>query len=195
MKTRSASGVQPAAVAYHEAGHAAAAWRLGIEFSEVTIVPAEDALGYVRRSGVVFRKQVRETLELGGSDRSRAWAQFRAERYAVYCFAGFAAQKRFDPRSARNSHARSDREAALEGLRFLYPPDEIRLHWRILKMRAEAFVRGHGVWDAVTALAEALIARKTLSGEEAREIMLHAFDRTTGFHAVKVPEANSGAAS
>jgi hypothetical protein len=172
MKTRSTKMGQLEAVAYHEAGHAVAAWLLNIPLRKVTIVPEGDALGYVLRCGVAFPKRVREAFEFGGmSDRDEAWAYYIAERHAVYCIAGNEAQNRFNPRSVRNCHSKSDRKSALAGLCRLADSKAIPLYWRILKMRAEKLFDNPSNWKAVKALAETLMERKTLSGDEALEIV------------------------
>ncbi len=174
MKTKSTSERNLAATAYHEAGHAAAAWLLGIKLRKVTITPEGDALGYVARCGIAFPKRVREALESGGSEREKAWAQYIAERHAIYCIAGIEAQKRFNPHSVRHYHAKADREAALEGLVRLAASNTILLYWRILKIRANNLLKNRGTWKAVKALADELMKRKTLSGDEAFEIMRNA---------------------
>lgn len=175
MKTRSANRGQLEAVAYHEAGHAVAAWLLHIPIRKVTIVPEGDALGYVLRRGVAFPKRVREALECGGwSDRDEAWAQFIAERHAMYCIAGMEAQKRFNPRSVRIHHWESDHDAAMDGLYRLCPTEALRLYWKIMRIRTKCLLDRRDARDAVKAVAEALMERKTLSGEEAFDIMVDA---------------------
>jgi len=174
-KTKSGKGGQRAATAYHEAGHAVAAWLLHIRIRKVTIVPEGDALGYVLRRSVVFRKGVLETLECGAAtDREQAWAQFCAERHAIYCFAGMEAQKRFNPRSVRIHHWKSDHDAAMKGLYFLTPRDSIRLYDRIMRIRTKYLLDRPDARVAVKALAEALVERRTLSGQEALDIMVGA---------------------
>ncbi len=78
------------ATAYHEAGHAVAAYKVGMKVKRLTIVPSGDALGshqhHAYFPGV--------NLEYDSSPR----AQRRAENFALVCFAGPAAQRRFNPK-------------------------------------------------------------------------------------------------
>ena len=96
-------------VAYHEAGHAVAAWRLGIALRRagVTIVPdrAKGNLGSV--SHVQF---VNRNVPWRDSDRDR----IRAEKLAQLSLAGEIAQRRFSPRSVRRYHGESDRMSAID---------------------------------------------------------------------------------
>jgi hypothetical protein len=187
MKTRSDKGGQLAATAYHEAGHAAAAWLLNIRLRKVTIVPEGDALGYVLRRGIAFPKRVRETLECGAiSDRDKAWAQFIAERHAVICLAGNEAQKRFNPRSVRRAHSQSDCDSALNGLLYMEGPDTMHLYWRILTIRAKCLLNRPGIWDAVKALAEALMQQKTMSGDDSLKIMRRSSDSKCNLPPLKI---------
>ena len=83
-------------VAYHEAGHCVAAYRLRIPFSgrnAVTIVPSEDYCGLF-----VHKNILRGTnLEWDNSDRSR----LKMERIVQVCLGGIEAQRRYDASSIR----------------------------------------------------------------------------------------------
>jgi hypothetical protein len=77
------------ATAHHEAGHAVVAWRTGLKFKHVTIVPSEegDSLGHVLHASAPgwFRPDV----ELSGRVR------LRIERHIVVGFAGQLAEAKF----------------------------------------------------------------------------------------------------
>ena len=169
------------ATAFHEAGHAVAAWLVKIPIRKVTIVPKGDAAGYVLRRGVAFPKRVREILESGSRGtiryiyaREYAWGQFIAERHAVYCLAGVEAQRRFNARSVRLYQYEGDRQSALDGLERIDGTDDLRLYWGLMQERARRLINEPSAWAAVKAIAAELMRRKTLSGDEARRVMIAA---------------------
>jgi hypothetical protein len=88
------------ATAYHEAGHAVIALRVGFGPSSATIIPTRDSHG-----SVVHANPLRGiNMEIDGSDRAR----LRVERAIKICLAGPLAQKRFKPHSYRRWHGRED---------------------------------------------------------------------------------------
>jgi hypothetical protein len=95
------------ATAYHEAGHAVAALVLGVGIGRkgVSIVPGEGRAGFAHhRKGFV-----------GDPSATRNTRMRRgAEKWAVICFAGEAAQRKWNPRSCRNYHFASDYETAAD---------------------------------------------------------------------------------
>lgn len=99
----------------HEAGHAVVAWRVGIALRRngVTIVP-EQAAGI---AGCCFHVvTVRKDIEVDRSDRNR----LRVERRVQVLLAGEIAQRRYNPRSVRTYHARSDLHSAVDLLSYFF---------------------------------------------------------------------------
>jgi hypothetical protein len=174
MKKADAGG-RLKATAYHEAGHAVVAWKLGIAFKKVTIVREGDAAGHVKYRAKAVPFRIRAALEFGTlTDRQQAWAQWWAERHAVHCLAGMVAQRKFSPRSVRNYHDEGDRESALTGLERLVPEEDLLLYWRIMRNRARRLIDRY--WEAVEALAQELLKRMTLTGDEAVKIIQLSFE-------------------
>jgi ATP-dependent Zn protease len=150
------------ATAYHEAGHAVAAWTLGYRPTTATILAAGDSAGQVRHEnpfpGI--------SLEFDGSDRTR----LRVERAIMICFAGPVAQKRYRPTSWRGWHGAADYATAAELAFRVCGSREIAsafLKW--LDLRAGSLIADH--WDAVERVAAALLERGALGHEEIASLM------------------------
>jgi hypothetical protein len=170
------------ATAYHEAGHAIAAWRLRLRVSKVTVEPDEDFSGMVAHSSP-FRRSHMEGLELGEITPS---IQRRAENLMVISLAGPAAQRNFNPQSVRIYHSNSDHKAVCAILERLVEPssDVFPAYYRLMKLRAEALVQNDVNWSAIEILARELLQRRTLKGSALREFIS---SRCFGLHEVVSP--------
>src|SRR4051794_557029 len=82
------------ATAYHEAGHAVAAWRLRARLRTASIVPGDNYLGYFRNPSP---RRLRG-FEQDDSARGRWYAQ----RDILICMAGPIAESRFCPEARPN---------------------------------------------------------------------------------------------
>jgi hypothetical protein len=149
-------------VAYHEAGHATAALWFKVELDRVTIVPEGGALGYVehRFSGLAGRDEDREKLE----------AQ------ALVALAGPACEAHHFGRGREgNWHAddyQHDVEQAREVLDTLSGHDnEKPTYFAWIAERAMSLVAKPLFVQAADVLAEALIERRELTGEQASELI------------------------
>lgn len=142
--------------AHHEAGHAVAAIVLGVPVRHATIIPDEpDAqgrtLGHVR-----FRSGDADLPSLG-------------HRLLIVTLAGPAAQRRFAPRSPIRANAVCDfHHARLDSETCSSSPAAARSLHRWAQHEARALVARE--WLVVEHVAAALIERRTLSGDEIRDI-------------------------
>jgi hypothetical protein len=151
-------------VAYHEAGHAVAALRLGVGIGRrgVSIVPREDCAGFVY---VLKAFRGRPDVEITGAMR------LKAESQIIVDLAGPAAQRRFRASSVRNIHGRSDHQGAIELLRwFTRSTRELEAYFRLLQIRAEELVASPLWWTQIDAVAGELLAHKHLSSSEVKTI-------------------------
>jgi hypothetical protein len=160
------------ATAYHEAGNAVAAWRLG--------VPLERrGLNIIRTHGRNGPHLIARLLA-GTSSWMGPIERIKVEKLAQICLAGRVAQHRYDPRSVRRSRTNGpggDEQATLDTLLHLAGSDrEIEAWYKLLNIRVEQMISDPLVWRAVERLAEALIQREKLSGREATEIIRAGFD-------------------
>jgi ATP-dependent Zn protease len=154
-------------VAYHEAGHAAAAIWHGRALRRVTIVPdkEEGSLGHVAR-----RKRRRQSFDPENQTLDDARYQTRLIRGILIALAGPAAEERFTGRP--NPHgAGGDMEYVVELACRACPDDNERMHfvgW--LKVRTRRFVARPPVWIGIEAIAGALLERRTMSAREVKEV-------------------------
>lgn len=154
---------QRGATAYHEAGHAVAAWRLGAGPRAVTIMSRSDSQGEVSYQSPLSNIR----FDLDGSDRTRN----RGERTIIICLAGPIAQRRFAPRSWRRWHGASDYHAAHEiALRLNKSSKAAEAHLKWLEVRTEDLV--DSLWNFIERVAVALSVRGMLSSDEIRSILL-----------------------
>lgn len=150
--------------AYHEAGHAVAAWVQGLEVQYISIVPDEDASG-----SVVWKNElVGKKLDLLAG---REWED--AKRYVgklvIALKAGPAAQRRFSPCSWEPWQDHFDNEA-ITGYAFETFADDDAVEWlRALDTAVDAILHQH--WAKVEALAYQLLERRTMRGREIHEFI------------------------
>lgn len=146
-------------IAYHEAGHAVASWRLGDGITRVTIEPSCDAEREERYDG---------SFTAGRGDRSAlgGWGF----RYAVMVLAGPAAQRAYDPRSQVPDTAGYDhRELDNLAVIMCRSPEAQRAFVAWAKAEARALIRQD--WHLVEALARQLMVDRTLDGPTATAIL------------------------
>ena len=150
------------ATAYHEAGHAVAAWHQRIRINSLSI--AEDDISKGRLSHEYHFTGIRPDLDM--SPR----AQRRIENMAMVCFAGPHAQRKAFPRSWRNHHGRSDFHQATDLLSYVDPdPETLEIYVKLVDARAQKFVAGPSVWMLIDRLANDLLERRKMTGREVRE--------------------------
>lgn len=148
------------AIAHHEAGHACLDIVFDHDIESLTIIPDGDAAG-----SVVFDRSGDDELRYADLLES----QVIFERRIMSAMAGEIAQRRFDPTSVEDEHGAGDRKNMHDYLDCLHTPtQEIRdAYQRLLELRTAAILDRY--WDSVERIAAALLAKKTLTPEEARE--------------------------
>ena len=154
------------ATAYHEAGHAVMNWKLGIHNKTVTIIPDSKFIGLCvsARSLVRFKNG-----ELNTSDRVMP----NIEKKVMVLLAGPIAQRIHRKSSFRKDHAGSDWETAEKVALSVNGVGDIATAWlKWLELRTRASVERR--WPCITAVADALMEKQTLSGEEVNAICLKA---------------------
>jgi len=150
--------------AYHEAGHAVAAFvlRLKIGRRGVTIVPDKerDMLGYVN-----ITTQLRERPDCATSARTRA----RIEAWAVSHLAGDIAERKFTGRRRFGRH--SDLLQASDLLEYISTSvEQFDARLRVAYVGAHDLIEDN--WVSVQAVAEELLRKKTLSADEIEKLVL-----------------------
>ena len=146
-------------IAYHEAGHAVAAVFLHQRIRDVTIRESRNYSGRCR----LANKRRRDSTD-------EAFAAIKIR------YAGELALKRLAPRSSRQWHVSSgpfggdrDRDVIIDLALTQTDVAGVPLLLKWLEHETENLVDAR--WEKICAVAEALLNRKTLSGDEVREII------------------------
>lgn len=152
------------ATAYHEAGHALAAWKERLPISTISIIPDEDGtLGRVTHQAppASFQPDIDAGLRV----------RDRIEKHAIVAFAGVEAERLVAARVSSESGAR-DRAGAAQLVAYLGGSvEEQRAYLQLLSVRARQLVRVPHLRVPLDALATALLDRRHISGPAARKIL------------------------
>jgi ATP-dependent Zn protease len=158
------------AIAYHEAGHAFADWHFKFKVKKATIVPKDDAAGYVTsKTGLHFR-----SLEYTNPSGARIG---HLHERIVSIMAGHAAQRRYRPSSVRSCHGSDDRQKAFDLLTRLHSPKELPHVWRYLEAKAKNLIENPMHWRVIQHLAESLLENQTMTGAQVEAAIREGFDR------------------
>jgi hypothetical protein len=143
--------------AFHEAGHAVAAFCVRQKVRKASIVPKMDTLGHVVHSPLKFGDNGLFDDSPRGIDR--------AEKRIVICYAGPLASRKFQPRSRWKLGGSGDFDTARMLMAHLQGPDDKynTLYSKLLWRRAELLVDFR--WPEINAVAEALIEHRTLDAD------------------------------
>ena len=156
------------AIAYHEAGHAMAAWYHEIPFGKgkhaLSIVPEGATQGHFLSKYILHGRSI--DVSTTGADR------LKMERVVVVLLAGMVAQRKHRPSSVRSWQGSSDFHSAVNLVNYFAVSDkETEAYLKLLRIRAELTLERPGSWECVDALSSALLDRRTLSSIEAVEII------------------------
>lgn len=167
MRKRSKAELRRTAV--HEAGHAVAAFKVGMRTKALSIVADGESLGHHRPhpyfAGV--------NPELDGSPR----VQRRLENAALVYLAGAAAERRFSPKGFRHAGSSGDRHQAIELLSYLTGSnEELEAYLRLVDVRARQLVADPLNWFLINGLAARLLERQELTGDEVLRAIRAAYD-------------------
>jgi hypothetical protein len=145
------------ATAYHEAGHAMAAWQLEIPLGKgkhvLSIVTDGSAQGHCQYKNMLSCHNI--DVSPTGGDR------LKMERMAIVKLAGLVAQRRHRPSSLRSWQGSSDFHSAVGLVSCFTGSDrETEAYLNLLQIRAEQIIDRPHVWECVEALASTLLERK-----------------------------------
>jgi hypothetical protein len=138
------------AIAYHEAGHAVAAFALGISAHNVSIVPDEKrgTEGHVQYVDQIVTARDAATVSLAGP---------------------VAQEHRQRRKGIRPSDYLDDSLRARDFLREILPHDSVTPLLKDLEQRARDIVASEEYWPAVEAVAEALVRHRKMTGKQVAE--------------------------
>ena len=161
--------------AYHEAGHAVAAYQVGQLIKSVTIIPDDDSSGSVSTGPYFSGDEWDQLIRVNSEDISGGMQQ-RLENDVLVCLVGPAAQKRFNFFGYRKFHGEQDRKIAMNWLRLLEGDNQILgYYFRMFDLRARNFVQRSTNWGLICHLVETLLAKPTLTGDEVKSVIFEGF--------------------
>lgn len=153
------------ATAFHEAGHAVAAWKLGVPFRAVSVIPGENySLG--RIEGEPWPKWFQ-------SDRDSSPRVIRlCKKHVVIASAGPVAQQRGTDESLEEvmAGAGADMEVVLRFTGYLSGSAEHQERL-VIEARDKAQTLIHRQWVAVCAVSAVLVARDQMTMAEMVELL------------------------
>ena len=152
-------------LAYHEAGHAVAAFHHNVRVKKRSILPEPGSSGRLTPHPSYFSGIHPE------SDTSPR-VQRRLENMVLVCCAGPAAQRRFNPRGYRTNQGQGDWHQAIDLLSHLSGDSEILLaYFNLIDLQARKFVHLPWAWSCIEDLAAALLEHKELTGKQVRSVV------------------------
>ncbi|MDD3565167.1 MAG: hypothetical protein PHN90_05795 [Methanothrix sp.] len=155
------------ATAYHEAGHAVVSFVLGRRFKRVSIEPMDDAAGYVEYyDDRIIRKILAGACVVPWLIEHPDEETRIVNRSISSAMAGYMAQEIGVPGSVTSEQWDSDRELIIDIL-VSWDPDN---GWDEARREVGTLLSSN--WHLVALLAEALLSRRTLTGKEARAILV-----------------------
>ena len=161
---------QLTATAYHEAGHAVAAYWLGMRIGQVSILPDPDE-GTLGRCATRLPKWFDPEIE--SDPRTREWIR----KEVLVLLAGKQAERLFTKRDnhigARNDVVHADQLAGYlrTGLHHM-SDDGVRAYLSWLTIEARALVNNPWNRDAIEAVARELLAKTNLRPSQVKEIII-----------------------
>jgi ATP-dependent Zn protease len=146
--------------AYHEAGHAVMAQLCGQQLTEVEIVGDEEHTGSVRSLRFVDEE---------GSSRDPAIPTAPVERRLLCTVAGMVAENLVTGHRELDESC-EDLDAAVQlAMKVVGDCERVIPYLEVVREHTEDLLRRN--WDAVEALADALVERRRMSGEEVRRLL------------------------
>jgi hypothetical protein len=159
--------------AYHEAGHAVLQIALGVGCAGVTIVPDLKAGSAGAASHGGEYGKIAE--DFGQEDDDVATLRLIAEdafhlRHAITCYAGAEAVRRWKPRRKDwRAGASNDYSVAIDRVNEITADEEsCDLLFKYAMRRCAVLVEHY--WPEITVVAQLLLKRKSITGEEARKV-------------------------
>lgn len=157
--------------AYHEAGHAVAAFDQGVRIHGISIAPDQVSRGHIGIDTLHLDRHVSSFREDRGS-RNR----FLMERHVLVLLAGKAAARRLDP-SFRKRRADTPEEGSDYGTArcligyFAGSDREAEKYREWLETRVEGILSAPWRWHQVKKLAQALLEEEKMGAKRVREVI------------------------
>jgi len=157
--------------AYHEAGHAVAAFMHDIRFRHVSIVPSNDGESLGRLLCNSLGRRFRPDLELTPATR------WRLERHVLMDLTGPAAETKFTGQR-NNRGAVGDMSGATDLASYLhFDVKVVDAYLTYMQYRAKAFVEWNTAWMGIESLAKELLEKRHVPERGALEAIRRGMDK------------------
>lgn len=179
--------------AYHEAGHTVMAWYCAFKVMDVSINPKGNTLGHMNAQpcerhpfGLTFWSDASSEIVIeiqDNQDRRLTEGERRyielidpleiEQKHILYSASGEIAQKKYEPDTFLPDHSLSDWESVYEDLYYLASQkgvDVSEIRNELYKL-AQDILHDEHIWKGVEALANALINKQDITGDEAIRII------------------------
>ena len=146
-----------------------------IRIRSISIVPDEESAGRVTHADPL------RGIELAVYDET-CRTRVRLENLAIMCLAGPSAQRKYNPRSPRHYHGKSDRILAQDCIGritggFSETPD-FDTYYKLAEIWADCIVNVR--WDQVEYLAKKLLESRKFSAKEVPNVIIDSFGGPIG---------------
>ena len=156
-------------IAYHEAGHAVAAFALNRRVRSVTVAPQGNILGQN-----VYGKGLTIQPDVGVDGRTRN----EIERRVICAMAGWAVEKKLHPKRKGIATESNDLQHAADLASYVVgSTEELEAYLDWLWIRAKQLIALPHYWAAIEALAAELVTHKRLGEKRVREVINAALRR------------------
>ena len=154
-----------ATIAHHEAGHAIAAFHVGMSSKPIRIVSESEGIG-PQNTHTYFSDKALD--DLGGKEITGDLQQ-RIEKGAFISLVGPWAQKKYNTKGFRKVHVKNDYQAAMKLLSYVRKDEEVLEHYfRMIDLEARTFVEDKDKWGLICHLANVFLNQPIMAGDEVR---------------------------
>ena len=158
--------------AHHEAGHAVAAFHVGIEIRDISIVGENREVEHIEHLPYF------SNLEIGDMPEHRVGGerQLNLENSAFISLVGPWAQKKFNPKGFRKGQVEGDYIQAIKFLSHVRNDQEVLEHYfKVIDIEARNFVQDRFKWSVIHHLALVLLDQGIMTGDNIRDSIISGF--------------------
>ena len=161
-----------ATIAHHEAGHAVAAFHVGRE-----VKPIKFTSGDERESHHIIAPYFSDE-ELDNRIWEEVTGDFQQsiEKKAFITLVGPWAQKKYNPKGFRKTHAEGDFQAAMKLLSDVRDDEEVlEYYFKVINVEARNFVQDRFNWGIICQLANALLNQPEMAADEVKNAIMDGY--------------------
>ena len=159
--------------AYHQAGHAVAAYKFNLKPKDLTII--DEGNGDVEYIPAPYISE--DNMKEYEAGKLTAVTKLKLENDAFISLAGPLAQIKFDPWGFKHSYAERDYHQAIDLLSMIEQDNEVlELYFDLIDLRARKFLSRRTNWKTVDHLAKAALEQPKMSGRTVQHAISEGYD-------------------